>query len=47
MFVVEINEYADIVPFVEDEEKTFLKTMFPSRKATKRYVLHRRKEKKS
>lgn len=46
MFVVEINEYAYIVPFVEDEEKTFLKTLFPSRKATKRYIIDRRKKKK-
>lgn len=27
------------VPFVEDEEKVFLKTIVPSRKATKKYLV--------
>ncbi|MBL1213925.1 MAG: toxin [Ignavibacteriae bacterium] len=38
MFIVEIREYACIVPFVEDEEKYFLKTIYPSREATKKYL---------
>ena len=38
MFVVEINNYVYLVPFIEDEEKVFLKTIFPSRKATKKYL---------
>ena len=38
MFVVEINNYAYIVPFVEDDEKYFLKTIYPSREATKIYL---------
>ena len=42
MFVVEINHYIYLVPFVEDEEKAFLKTIFPSRKATKKYLTRRR-----
>lgn len=37
MLVVEIQDYAYLVPFVEDEEKVFLKTIIPSRKATKKY----------
>lgn len=40
--VVEIDDYAYVVPFVEDETKVFLKTIFPSRKATKKYLLERR-----
>lgn len=36
--IVEVQEYAYIVPFVEDEEKIFLKTIIPSRKATKKYL---------
>ncbi len=36
--LVEIKGYAYIVPFVEDEEKIFLKTIIPSRKATKKYL---------
>ena len=38
MFVVEINEYIYLVPFVEKENGVFLKTIFPSRKATKKYL---------
>ncbi len=38
MFIVEVREYAYIVPFVEDEEKYFLKTIYPSREATKKYL---------
>ncbi|MBI2442760.1 MAG: BrnT family toxin [Candidatus Levybacteria bacterium] len=38
IYVVNIHEYAYLVPFVEDEEKVFLKTIFPSRKATKKYI---------
>ena len=39
MFIVEINHYVYLVPFVEDEEKVFLKTIIPSRKATKKYLV--------
>jgi len=38
LYIVNINNYAYLVPFVEDEEKKFLKTIFPSRKATKKYL---------
>lgn len=38
MFVVEIRDYAYVVPFVEDEKKYFLKTIYPSREATKMYL---------
>lgn len=36
-FVVLIEEYVYLVPFVADEQKIFLKTIIPSRKATKAY----------
>ena len=36
-FIVLIEKYVYIVPFVEDEEKIFLKTAYPSRKETKKY----------
>ena len=36
--VVLIEDYAYLVPYVEDEEQFFLKTIIPSRKATKQYV---------
>lgn len=38
LYVVELNEYAYLVPFVEQDNKIFLKTAFPSRKATKQYL---------
>ncbi len=39
MYVLEIENYAVIVPFVEKDNEIFLKTAFPSRKYTKRYGL--------
>ena len=39
IYVVEIDKYAYLVPFIEDDEKIFLKTIFPSRKATKKYII--------
>lgn len=33
--LVLIDDYVWIVPFVADDESVFLKTMFPSRKATR------------
>jgi len=44
MFVVEVNEYAFIVPFIEDDEKYFLKAVYPSRIATKKYLPKRNKK---
>ena len=35
---VRIENYVYLVPFVESEEGIFLKTIIPSRKATKRYL---------
>ena len=37
IFFVPIKDYIYLVPFVQDEETIFLKTAFPSRKATKEY----------
>ena len=38
IFVLEIDKYAYIVPFVETEKEIFLKTIIPSRKFTKKYL---------
>ena len=38
IFVVQIDEYAYLVPFIEDDNEIFLKTIIPSRKATKKYL---------
>lgn len=39
MYVLEIDNYAIIVPYVENDDEIFLKTAFPSRKYTKKYGL--------
>ena len=36
--IVAVNNYAHLVPYVESEESVFLKTIIPSRKATKKYI---------
>lgn len=38
VLIVNIEGYAYRVPYVEDEEKIFLKTIYPSRIDTKRYL---------
>lgn len=38
IFVVRREEYVYLVPFVEDDKVVFLKTIIPSRKATKQYL---------
>jgi len=38
IFIVNIDNYAYLVPFVESEQEIFLKTIIPSRKATKNYL---------
>jgi uncharacterized DUF497 family protein len=38
MFVISVEDYVYLVPFVERENEIFLKTIIPSRKATKQYL---------
>ena len=38
IFIVNVEDYAYLVPFVEDDETIFLKTVIPSRKMTKKYL---------
>ena len=38
MFIINIDNYAYLVPFVESADDVFLKTIIPSRKATKKYL---------
>ena len=38
MFVIQIDTYVYLVPFVENGKEVFLKTIIPSRKATKFYL---------
>lgn len=39
VFVVALDEYAYLVPYVEETDYYFLKTIIPSRKATRDYLL--------
>jgi hypothetical protein len=36
--VIAVEEYVYLVPFVESDDEVFLKTIIPSRKATKSYL---------
>jgi len=38
IFIIDVEGYAYLVPFVETEDEVFLKTIIPSRKATERYL---------
>jgi uncharacterized DUF497 family protein len=38
VFLVKIEDYIYSVPYVEDDEKIFLKTIIPNSKATKKYL---------
>lgn len=38
MYVVRISDYAFLIPFVQDGDEVFLKTIIPNRKATKIYI---------
>jgi len=37
-YVVDVEDYVYLVPFVRQNNKIFLKTIFPSRKHTKQYI---------
>ena len=45
IWVVKIRGYAHLVPFVETQEEIFLKTIMPSRKATRQFVDEAKDEK--
>lgn len=38
IFVVQVDNYIYLVPFIETESDIFLKTIIPSRKATRKYL---------
>jgi uncharacterized DUF497 family protein len=38
IYIVNYKDYCYLVPFVENEEEIFLKTIIPSRKKTKKYL---------
>lgn len=46
IMVVRLGEYIYLVPFVKDPDKIFLKTIIPSRRATKKYLVENKNKKK-
>lgn len=40
IFIILIDQYVYLVPFVENDNEIFLKTVIPSRKATKQYLVN-------
>ena len=44
VLVVALDGYVHLVPFVEEPEFYFLKTIIPSRKATRDYLLRRTRD---
>ena len=38
IFVLSIDGYVHLVPYIEDQNEIFLKMVIPSRKATKQYL---------
>lgn len=44
IYVIKIEDYVYLVPFVEDREQHFLKTVYASRKMTKKYLIERREK---
>ena len=44
VFIVTLDGYAHLVPFVEEPQYYFLKTVIPSRKATRDYLLRRKRD---
>lgn len=44
IFIIENENYVYLVPFVEDEDKIFLKTIIPNRKGTSQYLRRKKDE---
>jgi hypothetical protein len=42
ILIIRINNYAYLVPYVENEDELFLKTIIPSREATEKYLGERK-----
>jgi len=38
IFVINVDDYVYLVPYVENRKEIFLKTVIPSRKATNKYL---------
>ena len=38
IMIIDVKGYVNLVPYIETENEVFLKTIMPSRKATKKYL---------
>jgi len=43
ILIIEFNDYAYLVPFIENKQTIFLKTIIPNKKATQNYILKSKK----
>lgn len=41
MYVIDVDGYCYLVPYIQNDKEIFLKTIIPSRKATKQYLKNR------
>lgn len=41
VYIVNINNYAYLVPCIENNQMIFFKTIIPNRKATKNYIINK------
>jgi len=46
MYIVDVDGYCYLVPYVKNDKEIFLKTIIPSRKATKQYLSNQTKKSK-
>lgn len=44
VLIVQVNDYAYIVPYIQDDTMIFLKTIYPSRQMTRKYLAERRQQ---
>ena len=44
VYIVALDGYVHLVPYIEEPEYYFLKTIIPSRKATRDYLLRRNRD---
>ena len=47
VYIVALDGYVHLVPYIEETEYYFLKTIIPSRKATRDYLLKRNRDETS
>lgn len=42
ILIIETDGYAYLIPYIEDKQKIFFKTIIPSKKATQHYLINKK-----